>query len=154
MIGGNMNEDEKTQFRAYREMAGMTQLDFSKAMGVTIESVKKWENPKYTQVPPKDAWDILQKAIDRQEEIVKDAIKKFESLKDEFGEKPGVMLPYWRTQEDYKKAHPNEEGSYTMAKANIRLVAFELKRRGHYVSFGWEGLKKTLDKAQKADCTF
>lgn len=149
-----MNEDDKTQFRAYREMAGMTQLDFAKEMGVTVESVKKWENPKYTQVPPEDAWDILQKAIDRQNEIVEFAIKKFESLKDEFEEKPGVMLPYWRTQEDFEKAHPGESGSYTMSNANARLIAFELKKRGYHITFGWGGLKETLDNSPIADCTY
>lgn len=143
---------DKTQFRAYREMVGMTQQDFAKEMGVTVESVKKWENPKYSQVPPNDAWDILENAVDRQIKMIDFAIKKFESLKDEFEEKPGVMLPYWRTQEEFEKAHPNENGSFTMANANTRLVAFELTRRGYHINFGWGGLKETLDKSPIADC--
>ena len=42
----------KAEFRAMREMVGMTQATLADALGVEVRSVKRWESPSAPQVPP------------------------------------------------------------------------------------------------------
>ena len=49
----------KQEFRALRELAGITQQSLAKELDVNPLSVKRWESPKYPQQAPTEAWQFL-----------------------------------------------------------------------------------------------
>ena len=51
------------EFKARREMAGLSQQDISAALGVNISTVKRWENPSFPYMPPEDAWKTVDDAL-------------------------------------------------------------------------------------------
>lgn len=130
----------KAEFRAIREMTGLTQAGLASELGVEVRSVKRWESPEAPQVPPADAWAILDAAKARQDEIVAFSLAKVVELEDELGEEPAeVRLPYWASADDYG-AHSTDAaagvaGDWRMANANNRRLAAALMATGRIVEW-------------------
>jgi transcriptional regulator with XRE-family HTH domain len=123
----------KAEFRALREMAGLSQADVADALGVTVRSVRRWETPApgYHGAPD-DAWELLEDAIARQMATVEGSLDVVNGLPD-----APVQLTYYRNQAQFD-AYGREPGTpYGAANANTRLVAFELMRRGVEVEFSY-----------------
>lgn len=123
----------KAEFRALREMAGLSQSDVADALGVTIRSVRRWETPApgYRGAPA-DAWDLLDDAIARQTATVEGSLDVVDGMPD-----APVQLTYYRNQAQFD-AYSREPGDpYGAANANTRLVASELMRRGVDVEFSY-----------------
>lgn len=122
----------KAEFRAVRETVGMTQAALARELGVEVRSVKRWEHPDAPQVPPQDAWDVLDAALAAQRQVVAYALGKVDEVAQGRGDWPhAVTLPYWTSQEAYDAGHvPADGGDWRMANANSRLVAFALFERG------------------------
>ena len=140
-------ERTKADFKALRETVGMSQSVLAEYLGVSQRSVRRWESPDYDWQPPQDAWDVLDEARKRQLEIVTYAVHKIKGIEREMCDAPEqVDLTYWRSEEDYVKAHPDEGIDWQMANANSRLVAHELERMKYKVSFNFPGLKAILNK--------
>lgn len=130
-------DKSKADFKALRELVGMTQGQLAEALGMDVRSVKRWEHPDTAQVPSPAAWDLLQQARTRQLEIVACAVETVKRMIEEAGAPPEfVDLTYWRDQKSYELAHPNE-GFYTMANATSRAVADVLNTTGVHVRFGF-----------------
>lgn len=49
----------KAAFKALREGCGLSQQDVADEAGVSLLSVKHWENPKYPNMPKEDVWEFL-----------------------------------------------------------------------------------------------
>lgn len=128
---------EKADFRATREALGLSQLDFSEALGVRLDSVKRWENPKYPQEPPQDAWDMLFEAHNLHQQVVSFAVDKAVELASGVPGGRPVELPYWRDQAEYDACHPQDHGPFAVANANARAVAARLRDLGISVTFAW-----------------
>ena len=122
----------KAAFRAIREMVGMTQHALAQELGVEVRSVKRWESPDAPQMPPQDAWDVLDAALADQRQVVAYALGKVDEVAQQRGNYPhAVTLPYWTSQAAYDAGHVLEDGGdWRMANANSRLVAFALHERG------------------------
>ena len=70
----------KAGFRAAREGVGMTQHALARELGVEVRSVKRWESPDAPQVPPEDAWDVLDAALAAQRQAVAYALGKVDEV--------------------------------------------------------------------------
>lgn len=55
----------KADFRARREMLGLTQQDVADALNANVKTIKNWENPRQTRYRISDAaWEYLDRAAD------------------------------------------------------------------------------------------
>ena len=119
----------KAEFRAIREMVGMTQATLAGALGVQERSVRRWESEEAPQMPPQDAWELLWAAEERQEQVIDYALRKL----DESGAQ-AVRLPYWASQRDYSEHSTDSalgaQGDWRMANANARALASILSEEG------------------------
>ena len=120
----------KAEFKAIRERVGLSQEAIAKALGNTVMTVKRWENPRYQQ-PPEDAWGYLLVALDQHKRIVDDALRAVEkTIKGHGGRKPDhVDLLYYRTQQQYD-LYGRDPGSYMIVNARTREIAVRLEQLG------------------------
>lgn len=134
----------KAEFRALRELTGITQAQLAKLLGVEVRSVKRWESPNAPQRPPQDAWDALDEAAERQWAAVSLALEKLYELEDETGQTPQeVALPYWPGADEYAERSTDAAlgidagpDGWRMANANARMLAAILRDWG--VPVRWE----------------
>lgn len=129
-------ERTKADFKALREIVGMSQQTLADALKVDIRSVQRWEADGNTWEPPADAWQVLDDARERQRWTVENALEIAEAPENAGS---AVSLTYWTSQEDYERA--GHGGNYQMANANARMIAYMLNERGRSVSFGFGGLR-------------
>lgn len=122
----------KTEFRAIREICGITQAALAKELGVEVRSVKRWESDAAPQQPPADAWAVLDDALAVQRQVVDFALAKI----DETGA-PAVRLPYWASPEDFADRSTDaalgvnlDAESFRRANANTRALAAVLMAEG------------------------
>lgn len=129
----------KAGFKARREAVGLSQQDIADMLGVRVLSVKRWENPSQPQVPPEDAWDV----IERYESLQADAVKAVAGIAGEADAASGatvgsVAITYFRDQAMYD-AYGRDEGPYGVANANSRAAAAKLREMGREVTFVYPG---------------
>jgi transcriptional regulator with XRE-family HTH domain len=140
-------EHTRSNFRALRETVGISQLNLANRLGVNKQSVKRWENPRFDaggyNMPPDDAWNVLDDAREMQKKVVDHTIEAAKKLEADHGSSATLSLAYWRTQEDYDEAHSQEEHQpFEMANANSRQAGAMLERYGYTVNYNCCGLKK------------
>lgn len=129
----------KAAFRATREMVGMTQAALADKLGVEVRSVKRWESPTAPQVPPPDAWAILDAALERQRDVVRYGRANVHDIIDERGEHPtAVMLPYYSSAEEWAAfcRGMRQTVDWRMTNANARALACVLWADGLEVTWG------------------
>lgn len=115
---------EFAEFRAMRETLGLTRQDVADYAGVSLRSVKRWEDPAEENPPSEDAWELLYDTDDKRFETVRQALYAVRQS----GAK-AVQLTYYRTQEQYD-ALGRDEGPYGVANANARAIAERLRDEG------------------------
>ena len=138
----------KAQFKAMRELLGMSQQLLADLLSVDVRSVKRWESPTATayKSAPDDAWELLDKYLEQQQWAVETGLQKVEETEDQMGRPPReVSLTYWFSEEAYEAAHPGEGRFWQMANANSRIVAAILRMDGYTVNFDFPGLKSLTD---------
>lgn len=125
-------ERTKAAFRAKREMVGITQTMLAKKLGVESRSVRRWENLGETNQPPRDAWDILDKAKADQDDLVGAALDSLERIHKDTGSYPSdYWLAYWTSQDQWDKYHVGPTKlDWRMANANNRRLASVLMDMG------------------------
>lgn len=112
----------KAEFRALREMVGLTHQAMADRLGVKVMSVKRWESPKYPQMAPLDAWRLLDGLSLAQEQKVADAVA-------EASDAGFAVVPYWSAAATYDDAAPGAEATWTEANATSRRIAAVLFAR-------------------------
>lgn len=122
---------EFAEFRAMREMLGLTRQDVADYAGVSLRSVKRWEDPAEENPPSEDAWELLYDTDDKRFETVRQALYAVRQS----GAK-AVQLTYYRTQEQYD-ALGRDEGPYGVANANARAIAERLRDEGVEVEWAY-----------------
>lgn len=127
----------KATFRAMREQLGYTKTEFAELLGVHKNSVWRWESEDFDNQPPEDVWNLLDNAIDRQNETVEktmDAIKQYEK---ENGAPPSlVRLAYYRTQKEYDR-YGRDEADVRTINATTRLLGMSLRRAGYAIRYDY-----------------
>lgn len=126
----------KADFRARREMLGLTQQDVADALNANVKTIKNWENPRQTRYRISDAaWEYLDCAADIQAQQVAYARSVIEKHAEVFSESPIVVpITYFRDQAAYDKCG-RDAGPYGQANATSRAIACELERMGIQVEF-------------------
>lgn len=119
----------KADFRATREMLGMTQQDVADAVSVRVLTIKRWE--RGDQEPPADVLAWLEDLSEAQRETVEAAVSAAVASAPPHG---SVQLTYYRTQQQYDELG-GDDSPFGMANANARLVAARLDAMGYAV--GW-----------------
>jgi len=135
-----MADNGKAAFKAIREQVGITQSSLAGQLGVQVRSVKRWEDPNSPQLPPDDAWNVLEAALERQNEGVAAAIEAVMAIADEQGSFPEhVELKYWLSEGDYLQWSTDADlgvaSDWRMANANARACAAALESRDIEVVF-------------------
>lgn len=122
---------EFAEFRAMRETLGLTRQDVADHVGVSLRSVKRWEDPAEENPPSEDAWELLYDTDDKRFETVLQALYAVRQS----GAK-AVQLTYYRTQEQYD-ALGRDPGPYGVANANARAIAERLRDEGVEVEWAY-----------------
>ena len=119
----------REEFRALREMVGMTQARLAAILDVEVRSVKRWErhNEKGYYNPPADAWAVLDEARAAQADRVDAIIAKAAAGGG------AASIRYWLSQDDH--ARLGKGGDWRMENADARLAADALERLGIEVEF-------------------
>ncbi|MDO4443866.1 MAG: helix-turn-helix transcriptional regulator [Slackia sp.] len=121
---------KSAEFRARREICGLTQGDVADACGVRLLTVKRWEKLGEAE-PPADAWEFLEGVEAARRAVVRQAVEAAAA------DKPGaVRLTYCRTQEQYD-ALGRGGGPVGVANANARAVADLLESMGIAVAWAY-----------------
>lgn len=119
----------KADFRAMRELLGLTQAAVATALHVTTQSVITWENPKYFYGPTRDSWlwiePLYWDTVNKAQDAVELAQQAKKAAEDDGRELQPIWLTYWRRQEDYITAH--RHGNWRIANAVTRLTAQQLR---------------------------
>lgn len=135
----------KADFKALRELLGMSQQLLADLLNVRVLSVKRWENPGYDWEAPEEAWKILDEYRAKQIEIIESAIDKAHELEEITGggQSPTTIhLTYWHNEEEYEDAHPGEGRFWQMANANSRLLSYLLYMDYFNIEFDFPGIRR------------
>ena len=62
------------EFRAKRELCGLSTYDVAQELGVAVNTVKRWENPNYFPPSPA-AWQYIDREYDRHCDQVEEALQ-------------------------------------------------------------------------------
>lgn len=112
MISGR----SKADFRARREMIGLTQGDIADALGVTQMSVNRWEREGFND-PPDEAWSLIEFHEAEQGRRVGEIAEAFPD-----GSRAGITV--FRTQDEFEaaKALHGGQGAETFGVANATAM--------------------------------
>lgn len=126
----------KSEFRALRELLGITQQTLADDLDVKPLSVKRWESPKYPQQAPADAWELLDSLEADQARACAAALAKASQRSQEpTGQAHAVEVPYWSSAADYEASRSSAEITWTEANATSRRLAAILMDRGESVAW-------------------
>ena len=142
-------ERTKSNFRALREMVGMSQGHLAMVCGIDSRNVRRWEDPKEQGCQPRDfAWDVLEDARKAQLAAYDAAITAVEDVSDDACHAPkSVKLTYWPDAITYAHAHPTDDpAGWQMANATARLAGHMLEEMGYEVEFGFPGLNAIANR--------
>lgn len=116
------------EFRAKREMCGLSLYDVAQELGVAANTVKRWENPNYFPPSPA-AWRFIDRQYDKHCDRVEEALQS--ALASAVGEDPIVVL--WH-RNGMSGVSDMQVG---MSNAVSRAVAESLMTLGREVTFRW-----------------
>ena len=123
----------KAWFRATRERVGLTQKAMAERLGVLVDTVKKWENPKYYAVPD-DATAFLSEALSAHVSAGGAAVEAVMAQSEEQGDQESVSLLYYRSQRQYDE-YGRDPGDYAVIDARCREIAATLETGGISVEY-------------------
>lgn len=122
-------------FKALREACGLSQQNVADALGVHLQTIKRWEKPSFPYNVPDDAFDYLDGVAESQAEQVDCMLHAAAQQIEQFG-KEHVLVPitYYRDQQMYD-AYGRGKGPFGWSNAVARKLAYELGKRGVSCSF-------------------
>ncbi len=66
---------DKADLKAVRESIGISQIDLSEELGVTVRSIKRWEQIGWEE-PPERVWELVEDLVAAHEEEVDDLVSR------------------------------------------------------------------------------
>lgn len=116
------------EFRAKRELCGLSLYDVAEELNVAVNTVKRWENPNY--FPPSPfAWRYIDREYDKHCEDVADALQAAIASREK--DRPIVVLWY---RNGMRGISDREVGVHN---AVSKAVAESLMTLGYDVTFMW-----------------
>lgn len=125
-------ERTKSNFMYMREACGITQSQAAEALGVSNDTLRKWEKPSGNE-PPEDAWEYIESAYETHLWAVDSAVEAFLDANDEYGTER-ASFTYYRNQTQYDRMG-RDIGYFTRANANARAAAERILAMGFEVEF-------------------
>lgn len=116
------------EFRAKRELCGLSLYDVAEELGVALNTVKRWENPNYFPPSPA-AWRF----IDRQYEMHCDRVESVLQRAIDEHEKGDTITVTW-CRNNMRGVSDRQVG---MLNAVSKAVAESLLTLGYDVTFRW-----------------
>ncbi len=132
-------ERTKADFKAFRELCGLSQGDVVQAVGLQgVRAVKSWEDPADSRKPNEAAWRWLEDRYAEHVRAVDTAVEEsVRMLGDADGDGfAGFTLSYWRTQEAYDRLR-GDGASIGVVNARTRAIAAVLSDMGYEVGFAY-----------------
>lgn len=126
------------EFRAKRELCGMSLYDVAQELGVAVNTVKRWENPNYFPPSP-DAWRFIDREYDKYCERVDDVLGY---AIDNRVEGEPIVIPWHRN--GMRGISDMQVG---MSNAVSKAVAESLMTMGYDITFRWSD--PLADEAQR-----
>lgn len=147
----------KAGFRAMREQTGYSQQALADALHVNTRTVKRWEHEADASMPPADAWELLEKALDTQRRMAAYAVEVVREQEANLGIEPqAVKLTYYRDQAMFDR-YGRDEGYFGVANANSRAAATALLTEGYEVEFSYpsenDSSSNRVSRSNPATCT-
>ena len=124
----------KANFRAQREVCGLSQNDVADALGVRTLTVKRWERPGFPE-PPADAWEWLSRAVEAHDAAVTSMAAVALARRDTDGV-DYVSITYYRDQAQYDSLG-RDPGPVGVVNARARAVGELLARENFEVSYAY-----------------
>lgn len=141
-LDGLTSTRSKADFRAMRDMLGLSQSDTAAYLGVSLATIKKWEDPKAFYPPRRESWISMKKlvdyAYDRAHELASMAQVANQASQEACTRSDPFLLTYWRTAEDWEQAKASEAvlpSQWKIENAAARMASFLLQMKGIPVSF-------------------
>ena len=116
------------EFRAKREMCGLSLYDVAEELGVAVNTVKRWENPNYFPPSPA-AWRYIDREYDKHCDEVEDALQQALATA-----KDGEPIVVTWTRNNMRGVSDREVG---WNNAISKAVAESLITLGRDVTFRW-----------------
>ena len=116
------------EFRAKRELCGLSLYDVAEQLGVAVNTVKRWENPNYFPPSPA-AWRYIDREYDRHCDLVEEALQ--DAVDHRVDGQP-IVIPWHRN--GMSGVNDMQVG---MHNAISRAVAESLMTIGYDVTFRW-----------------
>ena len=116
------------EFRAERELCGLSLYDVAEELGVAVNTVKRWENPNYFPPSPA-AWRYIDREYDKHCDDVETALRT--ALREAEDGKP-VIVKWFRN--NMRGVSNREVGVHN---AVAKAVAESLMTLGKEVTFMW-----------------
>lgn len=128
-----------SEFRAKRELCGLSLYDVAQELGVAVNTVKRWENPNYFPPSPA-AWRYIDRQYDKHCDLVADALQ--DAIDGRRDGKP-IVVPWHRNG-----MNGISDMQVGINNAVSRAVAESLMTIGYDVTFRWSD--PDADDAQRA----
>lgn len=126
------------EFRAKRELSGLSLYDVAKELGVALNTVKRWENPNYFPPSPA-AWRFIDREYDKYCDRVEVALQN--AIDNKVDGEP-IVVPWYRNG---MRGVTNMQVG--MNNAVSKAVAESLVTLGYDVTFRWAD--PDADEAQR-----
>lgn len=121
------------EFRMRRELCGIELAELADALGVRLDTAKRWENPKKGAPPSPRAWACIDAAYESLLRAVDAAIDQAEAAEAETGSAPARITVAYR-----RGRMPTRDGeSVGRANAVSRAAALALTALGYDVTAEW-----------------
>ena len=147
-------ERTPAEFMAARERLGMDRSDVARELGIDKRTVSRWESPASPTVPFEQAWEILERHLERHRSAVETALDIIEWQTQEHGAPRDVVLPVYPNEATWRAAHPESNITHEMANATNRAVGEAAEAMGYAISFVWPDTDLIRSMRQKADERF
>ena len=125
-------ERSVAEFRAKRELCGLSLYDVAKELGAAVNTVKRWENPNYFPPSPY-AWRYIDRQYEEHCDMVADALQAAIDSREK--DRPIVVLWY---RNGMNGISDREVGVHN---AVSKAVAESLMTLGYDVTFRWSDPK-------------
>lgn len=132
---------DKCEFRAIRLRCGISHTYLARHVGCPVMVARKWDDPNSRSYPPDEAWDIIDEALERQQNWVRQMVDLVTSSEQStYGDENVYGITTWGSERSYLEAAwrsgiDDPPGDWEQANADRLACAIALEALGYEVSY-------------------